>query len=480
MNTENAPASVPRNAAGETSMEHSRIHSPAFWRYAVILYMLAAFLALFLLKQPGRAALLFPMIIPLSAFAYLLHELYWPGKGIKAAYACLGMFLFISVLIWEKLDWGELCMVFLDFIIALITLNIAENFFQRLSDKIADCKKQISAAADSIKNTAQQNQFYFRRIAHLKSQIWTRQELYSFAGEIGTLLDPEMIKQKLIEKVKLLFPNEKVVLKTQSADSDSIDRWVAEKKTSFLIKDATDEKIATLMSSLLQEDIAKMPFKSVIAVPLIIERNFLGLVRIDSGTCNRFLEVDLQQLELYAHLSTLALENAMLFAKVNSLATKDGLTGLSTHRVFQEKLTEEIYRAARYHTSLSLVMMDIDDFKQVNDNYGHLAGDQVLKELSQILMEQCRAVDYAARYGGEEFCMLLPEVSLPDAYRFTDNLRALIARHTVRTVVPLNITASFGVASFPQDAQTSTQLIRVSDERLYKAKHAGKNRVVSE
>src|SRR6185436_14288918 len=194
----------------------------------------------------------------------------------------------------------------------------------------------------------------------------------------------------------------------------------------------------------------------------------------------RFSETDLQELEVYAYLATLALENARLFSEINALATRDGLTGLATQRIFHERLTEEVLRAARYRTPVCLIMADIDHFKQVNDQRGHLAGDAVLKEVGQILLGRARPVDLAARYGGEEFCLILPGVSAQESKKLAEEIRREIETRAMGSGgTAFSVTASFGCASFPEDAQTASQLVRKADERMYAAKSQGRNRVIA-
>ena len=204
----------------------------------------------------------------------------------------------------------------------------------------------------------------------------------------------------------------------------------------------------------------------------------MGILRVDSPQTGRFSEADVLQLEVYASLATLALENAHLFSEINALATRDGLTGLATQRIFHERLSDELLRAARFRNPVALIMADIDYFKKVNDVHGHPAGDQVLKDIAKILQAGLRPADLAARYGGEEFCLVLPGLSSADARRLAEDIRRNIEAHPVRTAgAAFSVTASFGVASFPEDAQTESQLVRRADERLYQAKTQGRNRV---
>lgn len=439
----------------------------------------AAFYA-WLASHPAAVASFFCLFLPLSLLICAVQELYRPGQGVAAGYAALGSSLLLPIFVWSRIGRTEVAVVFADLALGAALLQIADAFFARMARRIGDCRRQIGETRQNFKTILQQNHFYVDRLRQLKSQIGTRQGLYAFSREIGNLLDPDLIQGKLLERVRVLFPSERVTLLTSPVSDDAVDRWLIARATSCLVKDSAEEgPVPPALADLMNAE-GGPKVRSLIAVPMVIERNFMGLVRVDSDQPGRFQEVDLQQLELYAHISTLALENARLFEKVNAMATRDGLTGLATHRVFQEKLTDEIQRAARYHTPLSLVMLDIDHFKSVNDNHGHLAGDEVLKEVARVMLEHCRPVDFAARYGGEEFCLILPEVGLSQARRLAESLREKISGTAISlSRERLSVTASLGCASFPDEAQTPAQLIRTADQRLYRAKTTGRNKVIA-
>jgi diguanylate cyclase (GGDEF)-like protein len=178
--------------------------------------------------------------------------------------------------------------------------------------------------------------------------------------------------------------------------------------------------------------------------------------------------------------ASVALENARLHRLVERQANTDGLTELPNRRHFEEALAGEISRAERFGGSLALILADLDDFKQVNDRYGHQAGDDVLQTFADILRATVREIDLPARYGGEEFAVLLPQTDLEGAQRLAERLcKALAARpmptHPGALVA---VTASFGVAAFP-DSPTPAALFAAADEALYRAKRAGKNCVVA-
>jgi diguanylate cyclase (GGDEF)-like protein len=177
--------------------------------------------------------------------------------------------------------------------------------------------------------------------------------------------------------------------------------------------------------------------------------------------------------------AAVALENVRLHRLVERQASTDGLTELANRRHFEEALANEISRAERFGGPLALILADLDDFKQVNDRYGHQAGDDVLREFAAVLKETVRDIDLAARYGGEEFAVLLPQTELDGAERLAERLREAMAERRVSLVpgAAFSVTASFGVASFP-DAPTPAALFAAADEALYRAKSAGKNCVI--
>jgi two-component system, cell cycle response regulator len=166
--------------------------------------------------------------------------------------------------------------------------------------------------------------------------------------------------------------------------------------------------------------------------------------------------------------------------EIYRLTTMDGLTQIYNRRYFEEALEREVSRSRRYERSLALVMFDVDHFKRVNDQHGHLAGDYVLKQLASTLRTRIRREDVFARYGGEEFGMLLPEVDLPGAVKLADKVRRMVEKQRFefdRTPIPVSI--SLGVAMLESEHRDVEDFKRAADSRLYAAKAAGRNRVCS-
>ncbi|MCC6746330.1 MAG: diguanylate cyclase [Deltaproteobacteria bacterium] len=165
--------------------------------------------------------------------------------------------------------------------------------------------------------------------------------------------------------------------------------------------------------------------------------------------------------------------------EIYRLTTVDGLTQVYNKRYFMEVLEREISRGHRYGRELSLIMFDIDHFKNINDTYGHLAGDHVLHQLAQVVKERIRREDIMARYGGEEFAIVLPEIDAFNARQFADKIRRLVEKTAFKfedTKIP--VTISIGVGCVTADLTTSTDFIKLADENLYEAKRRGRNCVV--
>ena len=172
--------------------------------------------------------------------------------------------------------------------------------------------------------------------------------------------------------------------------------------------------------------------------------------------------------------AAISIENARLF----ELATTDGMTKLYVHRYFQLLLDKEMKRSRRYNKRFALIMMDIDNFKNFNDTYGHQLGDKVLKSVARAVKEVLRAEDIAARYGGEEFVMILPETNAQQAMIAAEKVRAIVEGMEITYGEErLHVTISLGVSTYPDHAEGKEELIHAADEALYTSKRTGKNRV---
>jgi diguanylate cyclase (GGDEF)-like protein/putative nucleotidyltransferase with HDIG domain len=216
---------------------------------------------------------------------------------------------------------------------------------------------------------------------------------------------------------------------------------------------------------------------SAIALPVSYADGLLGVLYVESSEKCNFPDEEVLVLRTLADLFAGALHNALTFQKAQEQAITDGLTGVKTHRYLMETLSQEWKRSTRANRPFSLVLMDLDRFKFVNDFYGHLEGDVVLQRVGHILEQNCRRSDVVARYGGDEFVILMPETSVEQARQLASKLRGWIASDPL--LRDKNITASFGIAGFPVHGSTPQELIQVADSSMYLSKHQGGNSVSS-
>lgn len=287
-----------------------------------------------------------------------------------------------------------------------------------------------------------------------------RRHLVQAAKEMGSLLDPTAIQHKLIETAQTLFPGRPIQI-SYGQNADAIDNYVIQKKQSLLIPDGPNKG------------------NPLIASPITSQSAVAGVIRVGGEAGPLYTRDDLRLLDILASLASLALDNTALFNQIEETALRDGLTGLLTHRAFQDHLEAQLLEASRFKKPLSIILADVDHFKSVNDNYGHQAGDQILQGVAHIIDRNVRDIDIVARYGGEEFIVILLETNREDAVHVAEQIRQDLEGQSFNTgSKTISISSSFGVATFPNDATSAQQLVRQADQRLYKAKEGGRNRVV--
>jgi len=276
------------------------------------------------------------------------------------------------------------------------------------------------------------------------NHCWTQWTGYSRANTIGKTLT-EIWSEELSEPI--------------------IEKYRRSVSTQQTIEEESENVLPDVKPTWMHSQV--VPFGDCVAVTIrdISERKWLQQrleEQIDRmREVNTQLEVQQQQL-------------AMANARLEMLAQTDGLTGLKNHRTFHERLAEEIHRTARYDLPLSLLLIDVDRFKAYNDTFGHPAGDQVLKQVAQILQSNIRAADLAARYGGEEFVIVLPHTGAEGALQIAESLRLALEQACWPDRA---ITASFGVATWTPETANAATLIAQADAALYHSKRKGRNRV---
>ena len=246
-----------------------------------------------------------------------------------------------------------------------------------------------------------------------------------------------------------------------------------------------DSLVWQAMSSgrtVIENEVAKLPqyvpmfeeSRSKMCIPLISFGQTLGVLALDSARENSFPLADAQTLESVADICATAIQNAHYVERVKQLAYIDGLTGIFNRRFFELRIAEEMERARRYEGSLAVIMLDIDHFKRLNDEFGHLLGDEVLRQVSSVFSQQLRKIDVVCRYGGEEFAILLPQTTAEQAVSVADKLRREVAAWQFPGV-PRAVTISAGSASYPIHGCSRDEVVKAADAALYAAKQAGRN-----
>lgn len=227
---------------------------------------------------------------------------------------------------------------------------------------------------------------------------------------------------------------------------------------------------------------ARMDVRSFMCVPLLSKGKAIGILNVNHSEPNAFDAESLATMRVLASYLAIAIENAELFHFVKTLAEKDSLTLLYNHGAFHEKLQVEMERAARYGRALSVIMLDLDCFKEINDTYGHLVGDRILLMTAGVLCAHLRKSDIAARYGGDEFAVILPETDLSAASTIAGRIAAGVSgvRMDTGKGEEIHFTASIGYAACLPDSKERESILNVADRLMYESKRRGRGGVLGE
>ncbi|MHC4193203.1 MAG: sensor domain-containing diguanylate cyclase [Planctomycetota bacterium] len=271
------------------------------------------------------------------------------------------------------------------------------------------------------------------------------------------------------------FSINKIVSLNQNPPSPMV--MAVQSKELILVEDIDTHKKPTIRKS--QRVFAEnYKTNNCIMAPLICQEQVVGVLNLaDKVKGKGFTFADIALIELFSQLIGASIGNVKLFEKIQRQATTDGLTGLANHKRFYEILERELWRSRRYGGQISVIMVDVDNLKKINDAHGHRAGDKVIQQISRRIKECIRQIDTAARYGGDEFAIILPNTSLSDATIAADRMVDAVARSPI-TWKKEQIEVSISVGLGQYDAEASPEDITSrSDQALYSAKQAGKNTV---
>jgi diguanylate cyclase (GGDEF)-like protein len=416
-----------------------------------------------------------------------------------AAYIIAFLFFDIVLPIYLTLGLGSRAFssLFLFYLINILSifylLKIYSNKRYNLEYKIQYLQEKFNILKD-------ENAKELKNHEALQSKILRYRNLKNISEKLNLSLDVDSVAESLASLAFLNISNNKGVcilylidkqlnlqiFKTKKEDikstvrakeGDIFELWVLRHISPLLIEDTKQDFRFDLGKLKIQET---RLISSLISLPLLSEHRFLGTLRLDHHQTHFFSQDDLRFLAAISDLGAVALENSELFQRAQDLAIHDTLTSIFTKGYFLERLRDECKRSIRQNTELSLLMLDIDFFKNYNDKFGHIAGDIVLKKLSQTVTESLKELNpIFSRFGGEEFCAALPHINKKEAYKYANILRERVENEKIiLRRVETNVTISIGVATLPTDAVDDDELIRKADQAMYQAKHEGRNKVV--
>jgi diguanylate cyclase (GGDEF)-like protein len=350
----------------------------------------------------------------------------------------------------------------------------------------------FAAFAGAAVESARQYEELERTTELLEQQLKVRHELLDVSGTLLSTLDHTAVFAQIADVLKMLVDydtidialvdesaNELVTIFAQDKWANEMMRfrqpldqgvggWVVRHDEPQLVNDMTHDPRGVLVPG------TDLEPQASILVPLRFMGAVIGLLAVDRLAGRTFDELELEIVQLFANLAAIAIRNARSYKEMEVQASTDGLTGLFNHRRFQEALALEVARAKRYDAEFCLLMMDLDRFKAVNDSVGHQRGDEVLRDVAEVLRRCSRESDFAARYGGEEFTMILPHADVDEARRVAERVRGQVA--DLSAVEPgLKVTISVGIAAFARHADDTDGILGAADAALLCAKARGRN-----
>ncbi|HHT9106969.1 MAG TPA: diguanylate cyclase, partial [Candidatus Wujingus californicus] len=372
--------------------------------------------------------------------------------------------------------------------------------FASISNEIADGNYEKKVPFINGDEIGQLGRAFNIMTASVKRKIEQLKYINDVAIEIHSHIELERLLQNIVNISKQIVGAEMGGLFLIDKESKKIKDFkvsMPDSPEKCTVKDKPEGKgllgIVLKQGSIIRiDDVSKEPLFSglppghvqvhtLLGIPIIINNNIVGGMFVANKNSGETFKLEDEEILLtIVHQATIAIENATIYEEAHKLATTDSLTGLLNHREFRRRLEENIEGSKRYHYKVSLLMIDIDHFKEFNDTYGHQVGDRILKTIGSILMSHVRVIDTCARYGGEEFVVILKETEALGAVivaeRIHSSVNAYIFEHDG---IKSKLSVSIGAASFPGDASDMEELIKKADMAMYLAKRTGRNKVCS-
>lgn len=466
-----------------------------------LLLILSSFLALYLILRgflfietdPSFMAGIIPYLFVLSALAIILSPILFGANGHW-------LIFFVSILAISVVSLGTGRYIYILELLPLLGVCIVIHaFYGKKIDLIKNKVSAIEKAKETTNllkdkrikteklNNALSNRLNryrnLRGIGESFSAKLSLKDIYQLAVDTAYDMIPGSDTSELFivdkaRQVLMLCASRTAteLPRIKSKAGDIYDSWVFKERQPLHINDIKED---------FRFDYRPLPdereFNSLISVPLISQSRLIGIMRLNSKEKNAYTFDDLRLLDFISDLVSSAVNNARLYQTSEELSTKDSLTGLYIHRYLKQRLDEEVIRAEQGGLPLSIIMMDIDHFKDYNDKYGHSAGDKVLLGIAEIIRNRVKNGYIIARYGGEEFVMLLPNTERERAREIAEDVRKAVSLcpFTLRRK-ETRVTISAGVAASSETVKSAEELLKRADFCLYKAKKEGRNKVCVE
>ncbi len=323
------------------------------------------------------------------------------------------------------------------------------------------------------------------RTWELESSQVLLENMYETTKVLSAIVDLEQLFEQVLEIADKLLRVRKCAILLLDSSSKNLNLHAelqSGKKTLYnpplVVSDFLPAELSLIGSERGKMVARKRPFD--LELPLISHGKLLGILQIEAPRHGDISEKDRRSLIIFANSTAIAIDNAKMHKKMQDLTIIDELTGLYNYRYFRNKLFDEMRRADRYHQKMSLLMLDIDHFKELNDSQGHQTGNIVLQEIAAVIKQAVRDVDIVARYGGEEFMIILPQTDADNARMIAERIRSQIDQSFFSNSQGqrhIKATISIGIAVYPNGSLSATQLLEKVDKALYLAKNRGRNRV---
>jgi diguanylate cyclase (GGDEF)-like protein len=339
-----------------------------------------------------------------------------------------------------------------------------------------------------------------RRWREARLQLWTEHRKLNVMREVSSAanseLNPDKVIQVVIEKARAILPFQTWSLFLMKEVENRLERWQGQearatrslyvsqiisrwvvRKQSALILTCEDGRIEGFS---FWKNAVGPEVRSLLCLPLLSRGRIIGALQMVNRLGGQgFTNQDLDLVHSLLEPASIAIENALQVRRLEEQAVTDDLTGLYNSRYLHQVLHREVERARRYNHQVSLIFLDLDGFKEINDRHGHLAGSRALVEIGEVLAKTVRTIDVVSRFGGDEFTVILPETGVPGAATIAERIRTRIEEKTLLEDIGVraNVTASLGVATFPDHGHNKDELLAQADRAMYSVKGRNKNAV---